>query len=49
MSNYLSMFRKGDDGSYTLAYPVSSQAKFPLLDAADDIGKHTEQSGPTSL
>lgn len=47
MSNYLGMFRKGDDESYTLAYPVSSQAKLPLLDAADDTGKH-RASGLTS-
>ncbi len=40
MSNFVSSFRKKDDGSYTLACPVSSQAKFPLLDAPDDIGKH---------
>lgn len=39
MSNYPQMLRKGEDGSYTLAYPVSPQAKFPLLDAANDTGK----------
>ncbi len=39
MSNYLQMLRKNEDGSYTLAYPVGPQAKFPLLDSADDIGK----------
>jgi uncharacterized protein YbjT (DUF2867 family) len=39
MSNYLQMLSKKDDGSYTLAYPVGPQAKFPLFDAADDTGK----------
>lgn len=39
MSNYLQMLRKNEDGSYALAYPVSSQAKFPLFDAAEDMGK----------
>jgi uncharacterized protein YbjT (DUF2867 family) len=39
MSNYLEMLRRNDDGSYTLAYPVSEEAKFPLFDAADDTGK----------
>lgn len=39
MSNYLQMLRKNEDGSYTLAYPISAQAKFPLFDAAEDMGK----------
>ncbi|KAF2664061.1 putative NmrA family transcriptional regulator [Microthyrium microscopicum] len=39
MSNYQKMLQKGDDGSYSLAYPVSKEAKFPLLDTAEDIGK----------
>lgn len=39
MSNYLQMLRKGEDGTYTLAYPTSDEAKFPLIDAADDMGK----------
>lgn len=39
MSNYKNMLRKGDDGSYSLAYPVSKDAKFPLFDAAGDMGK----------
>ncbi|KAF1816884.1 NmrA-like family domain-containing protein [Eremomyces bilateralis CBS 781.70] len=39
MSNYLQMLQKGDDGSYSLAYPVSKEAKFPLFDAAEDMGK----------
>lgn len=32
------MIRKGEDGNYMLAYPVSSKAKFPLLDPATDTG-----------
>ncbi|KAF7595951.1 hypothetical protein BBP40_004097 [Aspergillus hancockii] len=39
MSNYSMMLRKGDDDVYTLAYPVSKEAKFPLFDAAEDTGK----------
>ena len=46
MSNYPQMLRKGEDGSYTLAYPVSPQAKFPLLDAANDTGKQKTYSLP---
>ncbi|KAF4305028.1 putative family transcriptional regulator protein [Botryosphaeria dothidea] len=42
MSNYttMGMIRKGDDGVYTLAYPVSAEAKFPLADIGEDIGKY---------
>jgi NmrA-like family len=40
MSNYKEMLQKGDDGSYTLAYPVSKEAKFPLFDAAQDMGEN---------
>lgn len=39
MSNYTQMMNKGEDGSYTLAYPVGPKAEFPLLDTAEDIGK----------
>ncbi|OMP88419.1 NmrA-like family domain-containing protein 1 [Diplodia seriata] len=39
MSNYAQMLQKGEDGSYTLAYPVSKDAKFPLCDIAEDTGK----------
>ncbi|KAK3903310.1 NmrA-like family domain-containing protein 1 [Staphylotrichum tortipilum] len=39
MSNFTHMLRPKEDGSLTLAFPVSSQAKFPLLDAAGDYGK----------
>ena len=42
MSNFtaLQMLKKGDDGVYTLAYPVNSKAEFPLLDTAPDIGEY---------
>ncbi|KAM0327462.1 hypothetical protein ACHAQA_005750 [Verticillium albo-atrum] len=42
MSNYiaLQMLQKGADGSYSLAYPVSDKAQFPLIDAEVDIGKY---------
>lgn len=41
MSNYsaLQMIRKGDNGEYTLAYPVGDKAKFPLIDIEADMGK----------
>ncbi|KAF1816397.1 NmrA-domain-containing protein [Eremomyces bilateralis CBS 781.70] len=39
MSNYLQMLRKRDDGSYSLAYPVSKEAKFPLVETVQDMGK----------
>ncbi|KAG4432456.1 hypothetical protein IFR05_012071 [Cadophora sp. M221] len=38
MSNYGQQFNKNEDGSYTLAYPVGADTKFPLLDAAADTG-----------
>lgn len=42
MSNFAAfgMIRKGDDDVYTLAYPVSSNAKFPLIDVAADLGMY---------
>ncbi|KAH7142937.1 nmrA family transcriptional regulator [Dactylonectria estremocensis] len=39
MSNYNQLLRQEEDGSYTLAYPVSKTAKFPLFDPANDTGK----------
>lgn len=41
MTNFtaLQMIRKGEDGVYNLAYPVSDKAKFPLIDTQSDIGK----------
>lgn len=38
MSNLTGTIRKGEDGNYRLAFPVSNKAKFPLLDAGEDIG-----------
>ncbi|THW32506.1 hypothetical protein D6D22_09595 [Aureobasidium pullulans] len=38
MSNLTDMMQKGEDGSFTLAYPTSDEAKFPLFDAAQDTG-----------
>ncbi|CAG8929987.1 unnamed protein product [Penicillium salamii] len=41
MNNYTSfgMLRKGEDGVYTLAYPIGKDALFPLIDIAADMGK----------
>ncbi|KAF9891679.1 hypothetical protein FE257_003691 [Aspergillus nanangensis] len=41
MSNFSAygMIRKDNNGVYTLAYPVSETAKFPLLDISADLGK----------
>ncbi|KAF4307346.1 NmrA-like protein [Botryosphaeria dothidea] len=39
MSNYKGQLKEGDDGVVTLSYPVSSKAKFPLVDIAEDTGK----------
>lgn len=41
MSNYISMqmLKKGEDGVYTLAYPVGDKAQFPLIDTETDLGK----------
>lgn len=40
MTNYtaLGMIQKGENDTYNLAYPVSSNAKFPLIDAGADVG-----------
>ena len=40
MSNYtqFGMLRRGEDGVYTLTYPVGKDAKFPLIDIASDMG-----------
>lgn len=42
MSNYTSMgmIRKGEDGVFTLAYPVGEDAQFPLVDIDADMGKY---------
>jgi uncharacterized protein YbjT (DUF2867 family) len=39
MSNFQMSIQKGADGSLTLALPVSKDAKFPLIDVAEDTGK----------
>ncbi|KFY94061.1 hypothetical protein V500_03432 [Pseudogymnoascus sp. VKM F-4518 (FW-2643)] len=39
MTNYTQLLNKNEDESYTLAYPVSKDTKFPLLDALADTGK----------
>ncbi|KAH7053454.1 NmrA family transcriptional regulator [Macrophomina phaseolina] len=39
MTNFVQSIQKGEDGSYTLAIPVSNAAKFPLIDIAEDTGK----------
>ncbi|EHK42422.1 hypothetical protein TRIATDRAFT_149983 [Trichoderma atroviride IMI 206040] len=46
MSNYtaLQMIRKGDNGEYTLAYPVGDKALFPLIDIEADMGKYVVAS-----
>ncbi|KAJ4314111.1 hypothetical protein N0V94_006625 [Neodidymelliopsis sp. IMI 364377] len=39
MSNFSQMLQKGEDGSYSLAYPIGKDSKFPLIDIAEDTGK----------
>lgn len=38
MTNLTMTVQKGEDGSLSLAYPVGKDAKFPLIDAAEDTG-----------
>lgn len=39
MSNFSQMFRKAEDGTYQLFYPVDGKkAQFPLFDPASDLG-----------
>ena len=38
MSNFASMFNKGEDGVYNFAMPISDNAQFPLFDVAQDTG-----------
>lgn len=35
----MGMFRRGDDGTYVLSFPVGEASKFPLIDIEDDLGK----------
>ena len=46
MSNYTQFrqLQRGEDGVYTLCYPVSNEAKFPLIDIDNDMGKHTKST-----
>lgn len=46
MSNFTAfqMIKKGDDGVYSLVYPVSDKAKFPLIDTPSDLGKSQRPS-----
>jgi hypothetical protein len=39
MTNFQMSIQKGEDGSLTLALPISKDAKFPLIDIAEDTGK----------
>lgn len=45
MSNFtqFGMLRKGDDGVYTLAYPVGKDAQFPLIDITSDLGTYASR------
>lgn len=49
MTNFtqLRQLRQGEDGIYALAYPVSNEAKFPLIDIDDDMGKNTKSTDLT--
>lgn len=40
MTNYsvVGLLRKGENGVWTLAYPVGKESKFPLIDIAGDMG-----------
>ena len=40
MTNYtaVGLLRKGENGVWTVAYPVGKEAKFPLIDIAADMG-----------
>lgn len=38
MSNFKQAVQKGQDGSLSFAFPVSKDAKFPLIDIAEDTG-----------
>lgn len=41
MTNFtqIGLIRKGDDGVYTLAYPIGRDSQFPLIDISEDMGK----------
>lgn len=44
MSNFKQSVQKGQDGSLSFAFPVSKDAKFPLIDIAEDTGMSTTQT-----
>ncbi|GKZ22860.1 hypothetical protein AbraIFM66951_004984 [Aspergillus brasiliensis] len=46
MTNYtvIGLLRKGENGVWTLAYPVGEEAKFPLIDIVADLGKYVAAS-----
>jgi hypothetical protein len=46
MDNYtqIPLLRKGEDGVYTLAYPVGEDAPFPLVDIVRDMGAYYSNS-----
>jgi uncharacterized protein YbjT (DUF2867 family) len=39
MSGLLQQFQKSEDGTYSIAYPIGRQSKFPLIDIAEDLGE----------
>jgi uncharacterized protein YbjT (DUF2867 family) len=39
MTNFQMSIQKGEDGSLTLALPIGRDAKFPLIDIAEDTGE----------
>ncbi|PWY67124.1 NmrA family transcriptional regulator [Aspergillus sclerotioniger CBS 115572] len=46
MTNYsmIGFIWKGENGIWTLAYPVGKEAKFPLIDISADMGKYVAAS-----
>ncbi|KAK7428138.1 hypothetical protein QQZ08_005377 [Neonectria magnoliae] len=50
MSNMFTTIRRGEEGAYTLAFPVSGEkAQFPLFDAASKFVKAAIQNYPSYL
>lgn len=46
MNNFtlIPLLREGEDGVYSLAYPVGEEAMFPLVDIVRDMGMHASYS-----
>lgn len=44
MSNFAQAVQKGEDGSLSFAFPVGKDAKFPLIDIAEDTGEQHSES-----